>query len=147
MSSKERSIVVKENNRQFVVVVPQKSDADKIHIDTGNCETSMKQCDYAIRVTPTRKQFFYYVELKGNDVVEAAKQLVATAGKRKSDYDGYEQREAWVISGGWCPAVNTQFQVQQRMIRKFGFELKHKTRAQIISLMGKVCEPRKEPSA
>lgn len=141
MSSKESSIVVKENNRQFVVVVPKNCDADSIHIDIGNCETGMKRCDYAIRVTPTRKQFFYYVELKGSDVVEAAKQLVATAGSRKSDYDGYEEREAWVISGGWSPAVNTQFQVQKRIISKFKFELKHSTKKQVISLMGKVCEP------
>ena len=146
MSSKERSIVVKENNRQFEVVVPKKSDADKIHIDTEDYETGQKRSDYAIRVTPTCKQFFYYVELKGSDVIKAAKQLVATAGKRKSDYNGYEQREAWVISGGWNPAVNTQFQVQKRIISKFKFELKHSTKKQVISLMGKVCEPRTGPS-
>lgn len=138
MSSKGRSIVVKENNRQFVVVVPKKCDAEKVHIDTEDYETGVKRCDYAIRVTPTNQQFFYYVELKGSNVIQAAKQLVATAGKRKSDYEKYAQREAWVISGGWCPAVNTQFQVQQGKIRQFGFALKHKTRTQTISLIGKI---------
>lgn len=142
MSTKERLIVVKENNRQFVVVVPQKSDANKFQVDTEDYETGLKRCDYAICITPTHKQFFYYVELKGNDVIKAAKQLVSTVEKRKSDYAGYAQKEAWVISGGWRPAVNTQFQIQRVKIKKLGFELRHMTRTHTISLIGKVDEPR-----
>ena len=142
MAMKERSIVVSENRRQFTVVVPIRSDADIIHVDTADYETGVKRCDYAIRVTPTRKQVFYYVELKGNDVIRAAKQLVSTVEKRKSDYAGYMQKEAWVISGGWRPAVNTQFQIQRGKIKKLGFELKHKTKAHTISLMGKVYAPK-----
>lgn len=142
MLSKKRSIVVKENNRQFEVIVPRKCDADKVHIDTVDLETGVKRCDYAIRVTPTHKQFFYYVELKGNDILKAAKQLVSTVEMRKSDYAGYMQKEAWVISGGWRFAVNTQFQVYKQIIRKFGFELRHMTKTHAISLLGKVYEPR-----
>ena len=142
MSAKQRSIVVSENNRQFEVIVPRKCDADKVHIDTVDCETGLKRCDYAIFITPTHKQFFYYVELKGNDVIKAAEQLVSTVEKRKSDYAGYAQKEAWVISGGWRPAVNTQFQIQRVKIKKFGFELRHMTRTHTISLIGKVYEPR-----
>lgn len=138
MSSKEHPIVVKENNRQFVVIVPQKCDADKVQVDTADFETGVKRCDYAIRVTPTHKQFFYYVELKGNDILKAAKQLVSTVEMRKSDYAGYLQKEAWVISGGWCYAVNTQFQKYRRIIKKFGFELQHMTGTHTISLIGKV---------
>ena len=63
MAMKERSIVVSENRRQFTVVVPIRSDADIIHVDMADYETGVKRCDYAIRVTPTRKQVFYYVEL------------------------------------------------------------------------------------
>ena len=133
MAKKERLIVVRENNRQFSVVVPYYSDADKYHIDTLDYETGVKRCDYAIRVTPTHKRFFYYIELKGNDVIKAAKQLVSTVEKRESDYKGYAHKEAWIISGGWHPAINTQFQIQQGKLRKFGFDLKYKTKIHVIS--------------
>ena len=141
MSAKQRSIVVSENNRQFEVIVPRKCDADKVHIDTADYETGVKRCDYAIRVTPTHKQFFYYVELKGSDVIKAAKQLVSTIEKRKTDYAGYVQKEAWVICSKWRPAVNTQFQKYDRTIRRFGFKLQHRNATHTISLIGKVYEP------
>ena len=142
MSAKQRSIVASENSRKFEVIVPRKCDADKVHIDTADYEPGLKRCDYAIRVTPTHKQFFYYVELKGNDILKAAEQLVSTIEKRKSDYAGYMQKEAWVISGGWRPTVDTQFQKYGRIIRKFGFRLWHSTATHTISLIGKVYEPR-----
>lgn len=139
MSARQRSIVVSENNRQFEVIVPRKCDADKVHIDTADYEPELKRCDYAIRVTPTHKQFFYYVELKGNDILKAAKQLVTTVETRKSEYDGYKRKEAWVIGGGWCLAVNTQFQKYGRIIKKkFRFELQYMTRTHTVSLIGKV---------
>ena len=142
MSAKQRSIVVSENNRKFEVIVPRKCDADKVHIDTADYETGVKRCDYVIRVTPTHKQFFYYVELKGNDIQKAAKQLVSTVETRKSEYGGYKQKEAWVIGGGWRPAMGTQFQRYDRIIRKFGFRLWYSTDTHTISLIGKVYEPR-----
>lgn len=132
MKKKTHVIVVKENNRRFSVVVPLKSDADKCHIDTQDYETGEKRCDYAIRVTPTSKRFFYYVELKGNDVIKAARQLVSTVEKQQSDYKDYECKEAWIISGGWNPAISTRFQFLQRSLKKFGFELKYKTNEHTI---------------
>lgn len=138
MPMKTRSIVVKENNRQFEVVVPSKCAAEKIQIDTKDYETGQQRCDYAICITPARKQFFYFVELKGSDVVKAARQLVATAESKKTLYKGYRQKEAWVISGGWCPAVNTQFQVQGRKLAKRDIFLKHATKKHTSNLVGKV---------
>jgi len=138
MTKKESVIVAKENKREFRVVVPAECGADKIHVDTTDYETGAKRCDYAIRVTPSRKQFFYYIELKGNDVIKAAKQLAATIQNRRADYNGYEHKEAWVIGGGWRPAANTQFQVQQRVVEKFGFKLQYKTNMCEIFLVGKV---------
>lgn len=138
MPIKGRSIVVKENNRQFEVVVPCKCGAQKIQIDTKDFETGKQRCDYAICITPTRKQVFYFVELKGSDVVKAARQLVATAESRKQLYKGYVHKEAWVISGGWCPAVNTQFQVEGRKLAKLDIVLKHATKKYTSNLLGKV---------
>lgn len=138
-STKKRSIVVKENNRQFVVLVPANCDAEKIQIDTKDFETGKQRCDYAICITPTCKQLFFFVELKGSDILKAARQLVATAESQKTLYKGYVQKEAWVISGGWRPAISTQYQVQERKLKKLDFVLKHATKTYTFDFQRRLC--------
>lgn len=133
MSTKPRLLRVLENNRDFAVYTTA-SDADALHIDSTDYAESCSRCDYAIRVSPLNPRHFFFVELKGNDVVKAAKQLVCSIEHLKSLYKDYSIRQAWVISGGWRPAVKTSFQIQKAKAKKHNFLLQHRTRSMTVDL-------------
>lgn len=133
MDRKVKKVVVTENNRSFSVATTDLA-ADSIHIDAPEFYTLPCRCDFAIRVSSLFPKQFFFTELKGNDVIKAAKQLVCTIENLAVLYEPYAHREAWVISGGWRPAVSTAFQIQRAKAHKHGFELKHRTHSIQIDL-------------
>ena len=133
MGQGTKKVVVTENSRSFSVVTTDFA-SDSIHIDTSEFASLPSRCDFAVRVSSSMPKHFFFAELKGNDVIKAAKQLVCTIEKLTALYKAYAHREAWVISGGWRPAVMTSFQIQRAKALKFGFDLKHRTRTMTVDL-------------
>ncbi|MGN0888231.1 MAG: hypothetical protein ACI4UY_05035 [Kiritimatiellia bacterium] len=134
MGKNVKRIVVTENYRSFSVSTVD-GTSDSVHIDAPGFANLPNRCDYAVRVSPTRPKHFFFVELKGNDVVKAARQLVCTIENLSAMYAGYTKKEAWVISGGWRPAISTAFQVEGAKAKKYGFDLKYRTRLMQIDLV------------
>lgn len=137
---KERihEIVVHEHNREFRVIVPGYCrEAERIHIDTSEYKPGEKRCDYAILIAPLCQQFFFYVELKGNHTLEAAKQLLETARNNKKQHTGYCHKEAWIVDGGRFIAT-TQYQCIQRNLKELGFVLRRTTKKQERDLRGEL---------
>lgn len=133
MDRQPKRVVVTENKRSFSVLTFL-HDSDVVHVDAPEFARLQNRCDYAIRVSPSDSKHFFFVELKGNDVVKAAKQLICSIENLTPLYRDYGKREAWVISGGWRPAVSTSFQVQSAKARKHGFMMKHRTHTMEIDL-------------
>lgn len=126
-----------ENGREFVIEVPGGQKPDEIHIDgKPYAELLKSRCDYAIEVFHDKpKLAFFFVELKGEDVLKAAEQLVYTAEHLQDyrhliDYKPYAKRWACIVAThGMIPAISTRYQVCQARMEKCGFApLKCKTR-------------------
>lgn len=80
------------------------------------------------------KQVFFFIELKGEDVVKAAEQLAYTVEhlsvyRHLLDYKPFVKCHACIVaSHGMKPAISTRFQLYERQIKRRGFEsLKCKT--------------------
>lgn len=130
------SISVSEKNRKFTVVLDGASTAKKIHVDNEPYVSLLAcRCDYAIEVCrDVSKQVFFFIELKGEDVVKAAEQLAYTvehlsAYRHLLDYKPFVKCHACIVaSHGMKPAISTRFQLYERQIKRRGFEsLKCKT--------------------
>lgn len=130
----ELSVPVEEQGRKFTVsvsavtVMPRKT-----HIDEKPFVNLLKcRCDYAIEILD--KGVFFFVELKGSDIVKAAEQLAYTIANLESyrhllDYSLYTSRHACIVSSqGARPAILTRYQVFKRKIECRGFKVKCKTR-------------------
>jgi len=127
---KKLSASVSENGRNFSVLFEGTSWAEKVHIDAepyvGLLE---RRCDYAIKICCGRTgQAFFFVELKGDDVVKAAEQLAYTIRQRNAyrhqlDYSTFARRHACIVaSHGMRPAIATRYQKYKRLIEELGFE-------------------------
>lgn len=134
MRRSQSKISVSENNRRFEVVVNRGCGADWVHIDDPAYAHLARRCDYAIRVSPGNPRHFFFVELKGNDVIKAAEQLEYTVANLKAMYSAYASRQAWVIAGGFRPAVQTRWQVLQRKMKACGFKMFHQTKSWSVDL-------------
>lgn len=134
---------LKENGREFVLVVPCRRKPDAIHIDDKPYTELLKsRCDYAIEVFHDEpKRAFFFVELKGEDVLKAAEQLVYTAEHLQSyshlmDYKPYTMRFACIVAAhGMVPSITTRYQACQKHLERCGFaNLKCKTRKMIVEM-------------
>ena len=137
------SCSLKENGREFVIEVSGDRKPDKIHIDDNPYTELLKsRCDYAIEVFHDEPQrVFFFVELKGEDVLKAAEQLVYTAEHLQNychlvDYTPYAKRFACIVAThGMIPAILTRYQKCQARLKKCGFEaLKCKTRRMLVRM-------------
>ena len=137
---KNSSESVVEKGRSFTVRVEGDRKPVKMHIDGGDFIRLLKnRCDYAIEVFPDAPfKAFFFVELKGEDVLKAAQQLLSTienlnAYRHILDYTKFRKQFACIVSSkGPVPAITTRYQVIDRKIQSFGFEkLRCKTRKDI----------------
>lgn len=126
-------ISVEENGKRFTVSVLNGEMPDKVRIDAKPFVDLLKsRCDYAIKVLG--KEVFFFVELKGADVVKAAEQLAYTienlnAYRHLLDYSPYKSRHACIVSShGMKPAILTRYQVYKRRIENCDFQVKCKVR-------------------
>ncbi len=134
---------LKANGREFVLEVSGDRKPDKIHID-GEPYTKLlkRRCDYAVEVfRDDPKRAFFFVELKGEDVLKAAEQLVYTAEHLRDyrhliDYRLYANRFACIVAThGMIPAISTRYQVCQARMKNCGFAaLKCKTRKMLVRM-------------
>lgn len=134
---------LKENGRECVIEIPGDRKPDKIHIDDKPYTELLKsRCDYAIEVFHDEpKRAFFFVELKGEDVLKAAEQLVYTAEHLQNyrhliDYKLYAKRWACIVAThGMMPAILTRYQKYEAQLKRCGFQaLKCKTRKMLVRL-------------
>lgn len=134
---------LKENGREFVLEVSGGRKPDKIHIDDNPYTELLKsRCDYAIEVFHDEpRRAFFFVELKGEDVLKAAEQLVYTAEHLKDychliDYTPYAKRYACIVAArGMMPAITTRYQACQKHLERCGFaSLICRTRKMIVTM-------------
>ena len=134
-----------EENRTFTVVVPGRCQPKKIHIDTEPFVKILKRrCDYAVEVfRDSQKQVFFFVELKGGDVLKAAEQLAYTAEhlddyKHLLDYRPFAIRHACIVaSQGLKPSITTRYQVWLARLKKCDFSSVKVRTHQLTALVDK----------
>lgn len=126
-------ISVEENSKRFTVSVLNGERPSKVRIDAKPFADLLKcRCDYAIKVS--EEEVFFFVELKGADVVKAAEQLAYTIEnlnvyRHLLDYSPYKSRHACIVSShGMKPAISTRYQVYKRRIENCKFQVKCKVR-------------------
>lgn len=124
---RQTSVSVSEENRTFTVVVPGRCQPKKIHIDTEPFVKILKRrCDYAVEVfRDSQKQVFFFVELKGGDVLKAAEQLAYTAEhlddyKHLLDYRPFAIRHACIVAS-YIRVPTTRFQCYIARVERCGF--------------------------
>lgn len=134
---------LKENGREFLIEVSGGRKPNKIHIDDNPYAKLLKsRCDYAIEVFHDEpKQAFFFVELKGEDVLKAAEQQVYAAEHLQDychlmDYTPYAKRFACIVATrGMSPSILTRYQKYEARLKKCGFEaLKCKTRRMLVRM-------------
>ena len=106
----ESPVAVSEEGRTFRVVVSGERRPNVVHIDAAPYVSLLKsRCDYAVEVFgDTPKQVFFFVELKGGDVLKALDQLVYTAEHLKDychllNYGKFAVRHACVVASHGPP--------------------------------------------
>lgn len=126
-------VSVEENSMRFTVSVLNGEMPSKVRIDAKPFVDLLKcRCDYAIKVQG--KGVFFFVELKGADIVKATEQLAYTienlnAYRHLLDYSPYKSRHACIVSShGMKPAISTRYQVYKRRIENCKFQVKCKVR-------------------
>lgn len=133
-----RRTVVSENNRRFEVISDVSTRPVTIHVDSSVFRHLKKRCDYAIQVDPVCPKWFFFIELKGNDVIKAAQQLEYTIANTLDLYHDYDNREAWVIAGGGHYIITTAFQLEKKKVMRWGFDLKYQTRQKTVDVTSNV---------
>ena len=129
VSRRQTSVSVSEESRTFTVVVPGDCQPRRVRIDAEPYIRILKRrCDYAIEVFhDPPKQVFFFVELKGGDVLKAVEQLAYTAEhlndyKHLIDYRPFAIRHACIVaSQGLKPSITTRYQVWQARLTKCDF--------------------------
>jgi len=89
-----------------------------------------KKCDYLIEVQ-RKKLTFYWIELKGKDLVQACRQVINTINLINVSFD--IQQESRIITTGTntIDIRSIEYQILDRMMRKTGGSLKTHTKMAI----------------
>lgn len=121
-----KPVVVAEKGRKFTVIAPKDSTCEKIKVDGGLITSDRKKkCDWAIKVSSDGVGHFFFVELKGADLMYAIKQLEATIGQLSDIYKGIEDRQAHAVCSKVTPRFQSGAQVAAvRFKKNHGFLLK-----------------------
>lgn len=134
---------LRENGREFVLEVSGGRRPDVVHVDEDPYTKLLAcRCDYAVEVFhDDPRRAFFFVELKGDDVVRAAEQLAYTAEhlcdyRNLMDYGRYAKRYAFIVaSHGTKPSILTRYQVCEARMKRCGFVyMKCKTRKVSVKL-------------
>ena len=127
VSRRQTSVSVSEESRTFTVVVPGDCQPRRVRIDAEPYIRILKRrCDYAIEVFhDPPKQVFFFVELKGGDVLKAVEQLAYTAEhlndyKHLIDYRPFAIRHACIVAS-YVRVPTTRIQYYVERIRRCGF--------------------------
>lgn len=126
----ETRIAVGENGRIFEAVISGDCQPVKIHIDAEPYRSQLeRRCDYAIQICPHDTRAFFFVELKGTDVLKAAEQLLYSVECLQSLYQAYNvSRTACIVAScGPKPAISTRYQMYRAKLESRGFRLVCKT--------------------
>jgi hypothetical protein len=116
-----------EHSRSFSVSAPRCWELEKTLIDGGLVtDQIIKRCDYAISARNGKdRRYFFYVELKGADLLKAISQLESTINNLGSLSDGYQEKHARAVCSRIIPFVISTAQVSvARFKRKYGVQLK-----------------------
>ncbi len=90
-STKDKKIVFQENNSKLTFLNKNQIQTTKVKVD--GCEiTSGLRCDYLLLA----KELEYFIELKGQDINHAIKQLVATF-KKLSKNPKKQEKTSFII--------------------------------------------------
>lgn len=121
-----RPVVVEENGRKFTVVVPKSAKSEKIRVDGGLINSNKKKkCDWAIRINPNEQEHFFFVELKGTDLLYAIDQLEATIVELRDLHKAYADKQAHAVCSRVIPHFQSGAQnAAVRFKKKYGFVLR-----------------------
>ena len=142
---RQTTVSVSEENRTFTVVVPGTCQPRRVRIDAEPYAGILKRrCDFAIEVFhDPPKQVFFFVELKGGDVLKAVEQLAYTAEhlneyKHLLDYRPFALRHACIVaSQGLKPSITTRYQVWRARLKKCDFSSVKVRTHQLTALVDK----------
>ncbi len=80
IKTKNRSISLKENKSQFILINDLQKEISRVQVD-GCLNIEGQKCDYLLIIKEEKLYLEIYIELKGNKVNYAIKQLEATIKK------------------------------------------------------------------
>lgn len=128
---KDSNVKVEENGRKFILSNPQRKEVLKIKID--NCvikDTNSNKCDFLI-IDPDKNNS-YFVELKGQNIKHALKQLEDTIQKIEDTSNGYikakfSKKFAFAVLSQ-CPLPSTEIQNFKNKFMKIKIKLEVKNK-------------------
>lgn len=123
--SDNNRILVSENKRKYILNNISGRQVCKIRID--NCvinDQSKCKCDYLIIVcnTDTQENIYFFIELKGKDLIGAVEQLTQTIEDFKHNING-KMFARVVLSKVSCPrSIETDARVHKlkKMLKSYG---------------------------
>lgn len=126
---KDSNVKVEEKGRKFILVNTNRKEVLRIRID--NCvikDNNSNKCDFLI-IDPDKNNS-YFIELKGQNVKHALKQLEDTIQKIENISNGYiktkfSKKFAFAVLSQ-CPLPSTQIQNIQRRFMKTKIRLEIK---------------------
>lgn len=93
--------IIKDKKAEYRVKNKNKKEACTIQIDEGLINSNdTKKCDYGLCIDDNR---FFLIELKGNDLSQACKQLLSTLNYMQSHYSNYDYFCRIVLSSSNFP--------------------------------------------
>jgi len=121
------SNVAKENGKEFRIENLASHQVCRLEVDGCYIDNDNKvKCDYAFLICQSSELIL--VELKGNDVVHAVKQIVETYKELKNSGSSFS---GFIVSSSVPKATESRFRkLQDEVQNKFGFLIKkvhHKT--------------------
>ena len=133
-------VVCSEKGRSFELQHPKGWQSEKIKIDGGLISgNETEKCDYAITIiNNSDKNYLFFIELKGHDLMKAISQLESTINQLiTTHFSNFPDRQAHAVCSRIIPNVTTSAQVAAvRFKKKYGFLLKWHSQKGIVSIKG-----------
>lgn len=123
-------ISCKENKCRFEVKASGNWKLEKIQIDGGIInDNETERCDYAVTAQLDNiKHHFFYIELKGRDLLKAISQLESTIKKLPGQHQDFPNKYAHAVCSKIIPLTSSTAQVAAaRFLKLYQFRLKWHT--------------------
>ncbi|MEM9272431.1 MAG: hypothetical protein AAGA80_05635 [Cyanobacteria bacterium P01_F01_bin.143] len=127
IKTKDPKISLKENKSQFILINDCQKDIYKTQVD-GCLNIKERKCDYLLTVEDNELYIEIYVELKGNKVDYAIKQLEATI--KNLAQNNYIKKYCYVVStkGTGTPGMKKIEDIKRRFDKQYNATLKIKSK-------------------